>query len=389
MILKLYVHDFHQEIGHTRATIDLLNHLTVEQKSTITEIHINSFTATDPVKLLDFPNAKIVFNKIPFPNIYPFILKSIFFQIWTALPFLISHKKGVIHLSIGIAFLFPDIVNVQFIHHHWDELNVLYKKMAFYKKCYKWILFKYFNLLEKVIYTKAGLKFVVLSKFSKDYLVSKFALDLDNVLLAYSNVNTSNFFVMTKEKNEIVNELGEEGEFLKALDFSCPIFLFVGAFERKGLDIAMNILEKNQGLQFIVVGKSESHTKKLLKSKNIKIFYIPFTQKINSYYNLADYFIFPTRYEPFGLVILEAAITGLHLLIPKKNVGASELLCDDLHTTFIDEEKFDFSKVKSFSVKEKLAVSNRRKIFLENVSWGKSGALFYNKFLKKIEDAHG
>ncbi|MBC7430421.1 MAG: glycosyltransferase family 4 protein [Bacteriovorax sp.] len=389
MILKLYVHDFHQEIGHTRATIDLLNHLTAVQKSGITEIHICSFTATDPVRLLDFPDATIVFDKVPFPNLYPFIFKSIFFQTWTAFTYLFSSKKDVIHLSVGIAFLFPDIVNIQFIHHHWDELNKLYKKSSRHKRFYKWILFKYFNVLERLIYTKSGLKFIVLSKFSKDYLIKKFSLKETNVLLTYSNVNMKSFFVIDAPKDSIVRDLGDEGLCLNGIDFSRPVFLFVGAFERKGLDVAMGLLEKNPGLQFIVIGKSESGAKEILKSESLKIFYVPFTKKINFYYNLADYFIFPTRYEPFGLVILEAAITGLHILVPKHNVGASELLYDDANTTFLDETSFDFSQIKTFSINEKNIISKDRKDFFQKISWEKSASLFYEKMLQATEENHG
>ncbi|MBC7712068.1 MAG: glycosyltransferase family 4 protein [Rhizobacter sp.] len=383
MILKVYVHDFHQEIGHTRATIDLLNHLTLEQKSGITEIHICSFTATEPTKLLDFPNAKVVFDKVPFPNLYPFILKSFFFQLWTAFNYFFEKKEGVVHLSVGIAFLFPDIVNIQFIHHHWDEINDLYKNTSIHKRFYKWLLFRYFNILEKCIYRRHDLKFLVLSQFSKDYLIKKFSLEEKNVLLTYSNVNTSSFFVLNESKNSILEKLGEEAAFVKGLDFSKPIFLFVGAFERKGLDIALKLLEKNPGLQFIIIGKSESGSREMLKSDFLKIFYVPFTKKINYYYNLADYFIFPTRYEPFGLVILEAAITGLHILVPKKNVGASELLYEDSFTTFLDEVDFDFSAIKTFSIDEKIKLADSRKVSLQKLSWDKSAALFYEKILMK------
>ena len=386
VILYLYVHDFHQEIGHTRATIDLLNHLTVEQKSSIKEIRIFAFTATDPSLLLNFPEAKIIFEKVPFPNLYPSIVKSLFFQIWTGVKYLLDSEAGKLHFSVGIAFLFPDVVNIQFIHHQWDELNQLYNKSKWYKRLYKWLLFRYFNFLEDKIYSRKNNKFLVLSKFSKDYLQTKFNLKDDQVVLTYSNVNTESFYVIEKNKNEICLELQEEGDFLLGIDFSKPVFLFVGAFERKGLDIAINYLEKINVNQLIVIGKSESGQINILNSEKVKIYYKSFTKKLNSYYNLADYFIFPTRYEPFGLVILEAAITGLHILVPRNYVGASELLTKDLATTFLDENNFNLSEARILTLDEKLKNSKERKKMLQQYSWEHSSTLFYQEILTKYKN---
>lgn len=384
MKLTIYVHDFHLEIGHTRATIDLLNHLTLEQKSAISEISVISYSATDPSILLQFPmGTKIRFIKVPFPHIYPFLFKSIFYQLWTGARYLFLKSKNEVSLSIGIAFLFPDIVNIQFIHHHWNELNSLFHKYSWHKKVYKKILFFYFNFLERIIYGKANTRFVVLSHFTRDYLIEKFHIAKEQATLAYSNVNHENFFLLENEKNIILNELGSEAQGLSSIDFNKPIFLFVGAFERKGLLQAMLMLEEIQGAQFIIIGKSESGENKIPQSDRITIFHIPFTKKLNSYYNLADYFIFPTLYEPFGLVVLEAAMTGLRLIIPKKNLGASELLLKDEFTSFIDDQKFSLPNMKILSKEERRSIIERRKKDLSQYSWDQSASLFFTNVLSK------
>lgn len=49
------------------------------------------------------------------------------------------------------------------------------------------------------------------------------------------------------------------------------------------------------------------------------------------YYEVADAFLFTSRYEPFGLVLLEAVASGLPILAyPVEQGGAVELL--DLHS---------------------------------------------------------
>jgi hypothetical protein len=384
MKLQIYVHDFHLEIGHTRATIDLLNHLSLEQKSVIEEIEVISFTASDPSKLLHFPEAtKISFIKVPFPNLYPFIVKEIFYHAWTACHHFLHRKKNYVSLSIGIAFLFPDIVNIQFIHHHWDELNQLYISAHWYKKLYKKLLFSYFNLIENFVYKNKKTYFLVLSNFTKSYLMKKFQIDENRVSLTYSHVNQQGFFLIDKTKNEILNDLGTEAQCLKSIDFNKPVFLFVGAFERKGLARAIELLKNSTGAQLIVIGKPEFGGGKILKNDSLKIFHISFTKNINAYYNLSDYFLFPTMYEPFGLVILEAAVTGLSLLVPFNNVGASELLVDDEATVFIDKFNCDFSELKVLSTAEREKNIKSRKEKFMDFSWDKSAKIFYDNILMR------
>jgi hypothetical protein len=47
MHLTIYVHDFHPQIGHSRAMQELLNGLSSDQKASIYSIEIVAFTCTD------------------------------------------------------------------------------------------------------------------------------------------------------------------------------------------------------------------------------------------------------------------------------------------------------------------------------------------------------
>ncbi|MFZ4713415.1 MAG: glycosyltransferase [Bacteriovoracaceae bacterium] len=383
MILRLYVHDLHAEIGHSRATIDLLNHLSEEERSSIESLEVVAFT-TSPLQQL-FPkwSQEKKWIKVPCPKLYPFLIKSIFYQIWTLLYHLSHLKKNVVSLSVGIAFPLPQIVNIQFIHHHWDELNTIYQKSSWYKKFYKKILFSYFRFCENLIYRRKNMFFLVLSNFTKQYLEKKFCLANEQAILTYSSVNPESFSLLSDNKDDLFKTLAEEKKYLQGINFNLPVFLFVGAYERKGLAKALEMLEGIR-CQFVIIGKPEMGNAQIKAPEGVKIFTIPFTKKLNIYYNLADYFIFPTIYEPFGLVVLEAAATGLKLLIPRANLGASELLVNDKGTIFFEDGPIDFKNLVTLTKDERSKLVTERLEYFKRYSWQGSSHLFYQKILSRF-----
>ncbi len=53
-------------------------------------------------------------------------------------------------------------------------------------------------------------------------------------------------------------------------------------------------------------------------------------------FEISDVFIFPTLYEPFGMVVLEAMAAGLPV-IASRNCGATEGMTHGLHGIFLDD----------------------------------------------------
>lgn len=113
------------------------------------------------------------------------------------------------------------------------------------------------------------------------------------------------------------------------------ILLFVGSgFKRKGVENFLKIISKLKDLSFkaFVVG-SDSNIKKyknlasdLLIDKKV-IFTGP-REDVDNFYFLSDILIFPTHYEPFGNVVLEAMSYGNAVFTTRQN-GASEIMLPD------------------------------------------------------------
>jgi UDP-glucose:(heptosyl)LPS alpha-1,3-glucosyltransferase len=76
------------------------------------------------------------------------------------------------------------------------------------------------------------------------------------------------------------------------------------------------------GVQFVIVTGSRAYH---WQSRNVRV--LPPTAEIERYYAAADAFVFPTTYDAFGMVLLEAMASGL-AVFSSDRAGAAELIED-------------------------------------------------------------
>ena len=113
------------------------------------------------------------------------------------------------------------------------------------------------------------------------------------------------------------------------------ILLYVGSgFKRKGVADFLRIVSKLNDKKFkaFVIGKDSNinNYKKIAKEFLIdkKVIFTGPRVDVNHFYNISDIFIFPTHYEPFGNVVLEAMSYG-NAVFTTMNNGASEIIDSD------------------------------------------------------------
>jgi len=376
MKLALYVHDFHIEIGHTRAMIDLLNGLSLEKKNNISSITILAFTASDPELLMPDFKGKIRLTTLPFKNLKPFLLKMLFYHVISFFHSLLLFDS--IKIGIGIANLNVDISNIQFIHQQWNPIFFKNRKLSPLAFLYKKILFTYFSLCETLFFNSKKRQYIVIANFMRNFLKNEKKISEKNLTLLPSSVDLEKFQLIDLTEKDF-SDLLCRYPVISNINKNDPIFLFVGAFERKGLDKVLRFFKQiKTPASLIVIGKSEDG--KIMKDLIFpNIYHIPFTKEVHMFYNLADVFLFPTYYEPFGLVILEAYSMGIDIVIPKENVGASEVIDSGEGVHFISQTDEihlpNFSKI-SFEQRE-----NRRKKRLNTIlknDWTQNANKFYS-----------
>lgn len=104
--------------------------------------------------------------------------------------------------------------------------------------------------------------------------------------------------------------------------FSPPVILFVGQFKyRKGFDVLAHampfVLEQFPNATFLFVGHNPAHRRDLeaIAGKDGTVDHLRILERVSEadkvrLYNSADVFVLPTRYEGFGLPLLEAMASG-------------------------------------------------------------------------------
>lgn len=176
--------------------------------------------------------------------------------------------------------------------------------------------------LEEKCFNKAK-KIIVNSKMVKNEIIESYGVKENKISVIYNGYDP--------EKIDYYESYGRiSKEFL--IENRDYILLYAGSgFHRKGVERFIKIISQLKNKSFIafVVGKESNmnYYKNLTKEESIddKVIFTGSREDLNDFYNISDFFIFPTKYEPFGNVVLEAMSYGNVVFTTSKN-GASEIL---------------------------------------------------------------
>jgi len=194
--------------------------------------------------------------------------------------------------------------------------------------------------IEKRIFARGNVKRIIaISEMGKKEIVSHYGVDPAIIRVIYNGVDLELFRPPENaaEKKALRKRYGIGDE-----DF-CVLFLGSG-FERKGVKFlieAAGIL-KLPNLKLVVAGKGKSGVFTSLIEKlglTGKVLFTGVVKERELLFRAADIFVFPTIYEPFGNVHLEALASGLPVVTTAKS-GAAEILSDG-ETGYVVEKPDD------------------------------------------------
>jgi len=198
-------------------------------------------------------------------------------------------------------------------------------------------ILKYFSIrhltilyLERQIFKKENYKKIIAnSDLGKKHACIYHNLPQDKVEVIYNGVDLNKFNLETRKlyRNELRSEyrFGEDE----------TVLLFVGRnFKLKGVktiikSIAILGLE-NKNVKVLIAGKGNpSVYQRLAKKHGIekKIIFAGEHSYMEKFYAAGDIFVFPTLYDPFANVCLEAMACGLPVITTMMN-GAAEIIED-------------------------------------------------------------
>ncbi len=168
--------------------------------------------------------------------------------------------------------------------------------------------------IEKRMFKNAK-KIIANSKMIKEQIINTYNTDKSQIRVIYNGIPLKPLVDFDDIKKEF--DIKDE-----------KILLYVGSgFERKGVKELLEIASRLKGYKLFIVGKEKIMQSfiNIAKDLNVNAIFTGPRSDVDKFYSMADIFIFPTHYEPFSNVILEAMNFKCAVLTTKQN-GASEIL---------------------------------------------------------------
>jgi|GEM_PF-5050793 len=254
-------------------------------------------------------------------------------------------KQEFLSVTIGIGTWRADVRVIQFYHSRLREL--VQEKKAQFPNAQSWLRLSYqrfYSLwnsrLEARLFARTQF-FVAISQSVANDLVRIGRVPASKIIVI--NHSAESAVSVTDQLDSggpTLDEIAAGGIQKKGLQI-----LFVGALERKGIDKALRILAlaKDLNWEFQVVGDGDlNHWRRSAADLGLsQRVHFHGAQASKSFFEKADIFLFPSLYEPFGLVITEAISHGLAVLASSE-CGALELWPDrpfELHLSSGAEDK--------------------------------------------------
>jgi UDP-glucose:(heptosyl)LPS alpha-1,3-glucosyltransferase len=289
------------------------------------EVHVYA------IKWSPYQHSNIYFHKIPAITFTSFF-RDLSYAIFSF--FIIKKQRKYFDIiQSHDKTLYQDIYragdgcHIEWLKQRWKRKNFL-GRLSIVMNPYHWLIL----ILENMILSKHKFKKIIAgSNFVKRNIIDNYNVDEKDIKIIYNGVDIEKFQPKNREKyrGEIRNRY--------SIDENAFVVLFVGSgFERKGLNYLIYAVERiPQHVTVLVVGKG-SPNKYYHLMKNQNIIFCGIQKDIHKYYAASDLFAFPTIYEPFGNVYLEALASGLPVITTRLS-GVAEIIEDGKQGFVIDE----------------------------------------------------
>jgi len=197
--------------------------------------------------------------------------------------------------------------------------------------------------IEKKIFREGNYRVIIaISKRGKEEIAKHYGVPPEKIKVIYNAIDMDRFDFKNKAKTR--------AEVRKAIGIpeDAPLFIFVGSgFRRKGLPATIRALTRlDARMSLMVIGRDgTAHYRSLAKKEGVekRVFFMGPVVDVERYYCASDLFVFPTVYEPFGNVCLEAMAAGLPVVTSRIS-GASEVL-DEGKNGYVIEDPTDCDEI--------------------------------------------
>jgi len=277
------------------------------------------------------PDSGVEFHRVPGPA-RPFLLAYPWFLVLGSL-IVRRRARGVTQATGAIVVNQVDTIAIHYCH----QIGVTTSSRATpVHRVYIKVVGLLSRIGERLCYgINRSALFVCVSDGVAEEVREHFPAAADRVLTIHNGVDTEAFApgARAQEAAQLRASLGIEPERLTAA--------FVGSeWERKGLGAAIRALPDAPSWDLVVAGGGDQEVyRELSRTLGVErsIHWLGVTRDVPLVYEMADALVFPSSYEAFPLVVLEAAASGLAILSTPVN-GVRELLSDGESGLLISQE---------------------------------------------------
>lgn len=202
---------------------------------------------------------------------------------------------------------------------------------------------------------------ICISRMVQREVAEYFDLPDDRLPLVYNGIDLQRFTPATEvERLALRRELD--------LPPDAPVLLFVGSgFARKGVRPLLNTLPREAHL--VVVGRDKDAPRYVARAQaqglGRRVHFVGPQHDVRPWYRSADAFVFPTFYEPFGNVVLEALACGLPV-VTTRQCGAGELIAEGWNGLLCDAFAEDSLRAALDDMSALVASSARHRAWREH-----------------------
>jgi glycosyltransferase involved in cell wall biosynthesis len=247
------------------------------------------------------------------------LLRNLIFSIKSAL-WLRQHQHefDVIKVNGAITSGRSDLNAVHFVHSAWlkSPFHVWHQRRDLYG-AYQWLYTALNAHWEKAAFDRAKLMVAVSAQVKQEILA--IGIPEDRIEVIANGVDLQEFAPAQVDRQQL------------GLPQGLPLALFVGdiRISRKNLDTVLQALVNVPQLHLAIAGAADGrnfypHLAQRLGVSD-RVHFLGFRSDVAALMQSADLFVFPSRYEPFGLVLLEAMACQLPV-ITASSVGGADLV---------------------------------------------------------------
>jgi len=246
------------------------------------------------------------------------LLKELAFS-WQTATWLHYHRSefDILQVNGAITTGSSHVNAAHFVHASWlqSPYHTSRQRRDAYS-LYQWFYTALNAIREKRAFAQAQVVVAVSEKLKQELL--KIGVPDDRIRVIVNGVDLQEFSPGFADRSQF------------GLPEGVPLALFVGDIRtnRKNLDTVLNALAQISDWHLAVIGRVEDspYPEQVAQlSLDGRVHFLGYRREVPMIMRAVDLFVFPSRYEPFGMVITEAMATGLPV-ITAQTTGAAEIV---------------------------------------------------------------